>query len=185
MTLGERPDVEAMLAAGESFARTGRALAALAAGDWSAYAVALTDIVADFAARDQHLSGVAIADTALVLERLAEPRGMAAHPPGRLPAVSGDTPPRSGAIAQLGERHAGSVEVVGSSPTSSIVFVSRPRGPRVPPCYFKQPRVRDSDVRAFRPPVRVCLRRVIGFVDTMRYYFEPVVYGVVAGVLAP
>jgi hypothetical protein len=90
VTLGERPDVEAMLAAGESFARTGRALAALAAGDRSAYAAALADIVADFEARDQHLSGVAIADTALVLERLAEPRGMAAHPSGPLvPAVSG------------------------------------------------------------------------------------------------
>ena len=46
--------------------------------------------MADFEARDQHLSGVAIADTALVLERLAEPRGMAAHPAGPLvPAVSG------------------------------------------------------------------------------------------------
>ena len=33
VTLGERPDVATMLAAGESFARTGRALAALGAGD--------------------------------------------------------------------------------------------------------------------------------------------------------
>jgi hypothetical protein len=36
--------------------------------------------MADFEARDQHLSGVAVADTAMVLERLAEPRGMAVHP---------------------------------------------------------------------------------------------------------
>ena len=44
--------------------------------------------MADFEARDQHLSGVAIADTALVLERLAEPRGMAVRPAGPLvPAV--------------------------------------------------------------------------------------------------
>ena len=33
VTLGDAPDVDAMLAAGGSFARTGRALAALAAGD--------------------------------------------------------------------------------------------------------------------------------------------------------
>ena len=69
-----------MIEAGEAFARTGRALAALAASDAPAYAAALADIVADFEARDQHLSGVPIADTALVLERLAEPRGIAARP---------------------------------------------------------------------------------------------------------
>ena len=89
VTLGEAPDVDAMLGAGDSFARTGRALAALAVGDRPGYATALADIVADFEARDQHLSGVAIADTALVLERLAKPRGMAVHPSGPLvPAVS-------------------------------------------------------------------------------------------------
>ena len=84
VTLGEAPDVDAMLAAGEPFARTGRALAALAAGHRPGYAAALAEIVADFEARDQHLSGVAIADTALVLERLAEPRGMAVRPSGPL-----------------------------------------------------------------------------------------------------
>jgi hypothetical protein len=78
--LDETPDVTAMLEAGDAFARTGRALAALAAGDAAAYASALADIVADFAARDQHLSGVPIADTALVLERLAAARGMAVRP---------------------------------------------------------------------------------------------------------
>jgi hypothetical protein len=81
---GERPDVEAMLAAGDSLARTGRALGALGDGDRAAYAAALGEIVADFEARDQHLSGVAFADTALVLERLAEPRGMAVRPSGPL-----------------------------------------------------------------------------------------------------
>ena len=71
VTLGERPDV-----------------AALGDGDGPAYAAALDEIVADFAARDQHLSGVAIADTALVLERLAEPRGIAVRPGGPLvPAI--------------------------------------------------------------------------------------------------
>ena len=78
--LGQEPDVTAMLEAGDAFARTGRALAALAAADCGAYAAAVAEIVADFEARDQHLSGVAIADTVLVLERLAEARGIAAHP---------------------------------------------------------------------------------------------------------
>lgn len=84
VTLGEEPDVELMLAEGGSFARVGRALAALGASDRAAYTAALEEIVADFAAREQHLSGVAIADSALVLERLAAPRGMAVHPSGPL-----------------------------------------------------------------------------------------------------
>ena len=62
------------------FARAADAVAALARGDGSAYATALAAIVADFAARDEHLTGVPIADTALMLERLAAPRGLAAHP---------------------------------------------------------------------------------------------------------
>ena len=78
--LDREPDVTAMVEAGDAFARTGRALAALAASDRAAYAAALTAIVADFEARDRHLSGVAIADTVLVLERLAEQRGIAVHP---------------------------------------------------------------------------------------------------------
>ena len=78
--LGHAPDVSVMLAAGGAFERTGRALAALAAGDRDAYAEALAAIVADFEARTEHLSGVPIADTALVLERLADARGMAAEP---------------------------------------------------------------------------------------------------------
>jgi hypothetical protein len=84
VALGRVPDVEVMLAEGDSFARVGQALAALAAGDQAAYGAALAAIVADFEARDQHLSGVAIADTALVLERLAGPRGMAVRPSGPL-----------------------------------------------------------------------------------------------------
>ena len=61
-----------MAAGGEAFARAAAAMAALAAGDENAYGVALEAVIADFAARDLHLTGVAIADTALVLERLAE-----------------------------------------------------------------------------------------------------------------
>lgn len=80
VVLGAPPDVGPMLAAGDAFARTGRALAAIGAGNGAAYEAALHAIVADFAARDQHLSGVPIADTALVLERLAGARGMAGGP---------------------------------------------------------------------------------------------------------
>jgi hypothetical protein len=82
VTLDERPDVDVMLVADDAFARTGRALQALGDRDQPAYAAALGQIVADFAAREQHLSGVAIADTALVLERLAARRGMAVEPAG-------------------------------------------------------------------------------------------------------
>ncbi len=80
VALGELPDVSVMLAAGGAFARTGRALDALAAGDASAYAAALAEILADFEGRDLHLSGVPYADTVAVLERLADQRGLAIAP---------------------------------------------------------------------------------------------------------
>ncbi len=126
---GAAPDTSEMLAAGDAFARTGRALQALADGDAAGYRAALGEIMADFEARDQHLSGVAVADTAMVLERLAEPRGMAVRP-GQPAAAAGrlirgesaaglDILRRLGAIAQLGERRAGSAKVTGSSPVSS------------------------------------------------------------------
>lgn len=67
---------EQMAAGGEAFERTAAALAALARRDEPAYASALHAVIADFEARDLHLTGVPIADTALVLERLAEPRGL-------------------------------------------------------------------------------------------------------------
>jgi predicted CoA-binding protein len=69
-----------MRAGSEAFGRAADAVAALAGGDREAYATAVRGIVADFEGRDEHLTGVAIADTALVLERLAERRGLAAHP---------------------------------------------------------------------------------------------------------
>jgi exodeoxyribonuclease III len=62
----------------EAFGRAADAITALAAGDAAAYAASAQAIVADFTARDQHLKGVPIADTALMLERLAAPRGLAA-----------------------------------------------------------------------------------------------------------
>ena len=77
----EAPAAIAVMAdGGEAFARTAAALAALAASDEAAYAEALAAVIADFASRDVHLTGVAIADTAVVLEQLAEARGMAERP---------------------------------------------------------------------------------------------------------
>ena len=67
-----------MGAGGEAFARTAAAIAALAARDEAAYAAALEAIVRDFEQRSEHLTGVAIADTAVMLEALAGRRGMSA-----------------------------------------------------------------------------------------------------------
>jgi hypothetical protein len=76
--------IEGMRAGGEPFARTADALAALVHGDREAYTTALSAIVADFAAREHHLTGVRFADTALMLERLAAPRGLAVRPASAL-----------------------------------------------------------------------------------------------------
>lgn len=61
---------------GGAFERTATALRALAARDAAAYADAVAAIEADFAARDEHLTGVAIADTAIMLELIARERGL-------------------------------------------------------------------------------------------------------------
>ncbi len=68
----------------EAFGRAAEAIGALAAGERRAYADAVAGIVRDFESREGHVTGVAIADTALVLERLAEPRGLAARPASAL-----------------------------------------------------------------------------------------------------
>jgi uncharacterized protein YbjT (DUF2867 family) len=60
------------------FARAAEAIDALAAGDAERYAGAVRAVVADFEGRGEHLTGVPIADTALMLERLAAARGLAA-----------------------------------------------------------------------------------------------------------
>jgi len=83
------PAIEGMREGGEAFARTADALAALAHGDHAGYAAAVEAIVADFAARETHLTGVAFADTAVMLERLAAPRGMAARPASSVMPVLG------------------------------------------------------------------------------------------------
>jgi hypothetical protein len=83
-SLVERDDERARAAAAgmregsEPMDRTADAIEALADGDSDRYVGAVRAIVADFEARDQHLTGVPIADTALVLERIAADRGMGA-----------------------------------------------------------------------------------------------------------
>ena len=75
---------DGMRAGSPAFGRAADAIAALAERDASAYAAAVRAIVEDFEGRDEHLTGVPVADTALMLERLAEPRGLAAHPASAL-----------------------------------------------------------------------------------------------------
>jgi hypothetical protein len=70
---------EGMRTGGDAFERTADALAALARRDRERYGQAVRAIVADFEARERHLTGVAIADTALVLQALAAERGLAAE----------------------------------------------------------------------------------------------------------
>jgi uncharacterized protein len=70
---------EGMYAGSDAFGRAADAIIALAAADRSAYTAAVRAIVDDFEGREEHLTGVPIADTALVLDQLAEHRGMAAH----------------------------------------------------------------------------------------------------------
>lgn len=62
----------------DAFVQTGEAVAAIASHDGQGFAVALAAIVHDFEQRSEHLTGVAIADTALVLGALAARRGMTA-----------------------------------------------------------------------------------------------------------
>lgn len=66
-----------MGAGDDAFGRTASVIGALAAHDGDRYAAALTAIVRDFEQRADHLTGVAIADTALVLSELGARRGMA------------------------------------------------------------------------------------------------------------
>ena len=68
---------EQMRSGGEAFIRTAAAISALAAGDAAAYRAAIDQIVRDFEGRAEHLTGVAIADTALMLQQLAARRGLA------------------------------------------------------------------------------------------------------------
>ena len=73
-----------MRAGSPPFGRAANAIEALADRDPGRYAAAVREIVTDFEGREEHLTGVPIADTALMLERLAETRGLAAHPASAL-----------------------------------------------------------------------------------------------------
>jgi hypothetical protein len=53
-----------------------RALAALAAHDEDAYQEAVQDVLRSFETRDEYLEDLPVADTVLVLQELAEPRGL-------------------------------------------------------------------------------------------------------------
>lgn len=65
-----------MGAGDDAFGRTAQAILALAARDVEGYEVALRAIVRDFEERTEHLTGVAIADTALTLVALGARRSM-------------------------------------------------------------------------------------------------------------
>ncbi|MHB8491012.1 MAG: hypothetical protein ACYDA6_02205 [Solirubrobacteraceae bacterium] len=70
-----------MMGSPGAFSRAAEALSALARNDSVLFGRALAEIVRDFEERSQHLTGVAIADTALMLETLAQRRGMLAKMP--------------------------------------------------------------------------------------------------------
>lgn len=72
---------ERMRGGSPAFDRTAAAITAIAAGDAARYASELSAIVASFEQREEHLTGVPIADTALMLDALAAPRGLSALPP--------------------------------------------------------------------------------------------------------
>ena len=72
----------AMRTGSDAFNRAAAAIEAIVAGDADAYGQAIRAIVEDFEAREEHLTGVPIADTALMLERLAG--DLAAHPASAL-----------------------------------------------------------------------------------------------------
>jgi hypothetical protein len=67
-------------------------LVALAAGDGAAYAAAAEDVLRSFETREEFLEDVPVADTVLVLERLAGERGIASglRASERLPARGGE-----------------------------------------------------------------------------------------------
>lgn len=69
-----------MRAGSPAFIRAADAIDGLVDHDRERYATALAAIVADFESREEHLTGVRIADTAIMLERLAGARGMACGP---------------------------------------------------------------------------------------------------------
>ena len=68
--------IEGMRAGGEAFERAADGLEAIVRSDESGVADAVAAIVADFESRKHYLTGVPIADTALMVEALATTRGL-------------------------------------------------------------------------------------------------------------
>lgn len=73
-----------MRAGSAAFGRAASVLEALADRDRERYAQGVRAIVADFENREDHLTGVRIADTALMFEVLAQRRGLSARPASEL-----------------------------------------------------------------------------------------------------
>jgi hypothetical protein len=76
--------VAVMRTGSDAFGRAADGLAAVAAGDEVALRRAVEAVVSDFVAREQHLTGVPFADTALMLELLGRRRGLEADVRGLL-----------------------------------------------------------------------------------------------------
>jgi hypothetical protein len=76
--VGAKQSSAGMRAGSDAFGRAADAIAALAERDHDAFERSLRAIVSDFEDREQFLTTVPVADTALMLERLAELRGISA-----------------------------------------------------------------------------------------------------------
>jgi tetratricopeptide (TPR) repeat protein len=74
-----RPHADAIRTRDDFPAAVGDALAFLAAGDVLGYAIAVDAVLDSFETRDEYLEDLPVADTVLVLQALAERRGMAAE----------------------------------------------------------------------------------------------------------
>jgi len=72
-----RQHADAIRIRGDFPADVGDALAFISAGDLVGYTEAVESVLDSFESRDEHLEGIPVADTVLVLQALAEPRGLA------------------------------------------------------------------------------------------------------------
>jgi len=83
------PLVDTIALGGPPFARAAAAIGAICRSDRDALEKVLAEIVADFESRPAHLTGVPIADTALMFARLAARRGLAVRLEGRAVGMAG------------------------------------------------------------------------------------------------
>ncbi len=88
LILGQDPDaarLSAVLEDADAFpAAVAEALSALARGNAVDYAAAVVAVLGSFEERDEYLEDIPVADTVIVLEALAERRGMATGPASAL-----------------------------------------------------------------------------------------------------